>query len=137
METEVLGAPIADSKKDEYTSEHRKFALRGLDGTFDKANQAFARWNISSKRLKTSFLSSISDETEVKDEGAEEPDGRRPGCRSRDKDKVSTSNAKSLKLEVLETNLPPLQIKDWYRKWENYQLASGWRQGDNHRTQLA
>ena len=38
---------------------------------------------------------------------------------------------------MLETNLPPLQIKDWYRKWENYQLASGWGQGDNHRTQLA
>ena len=49
METEVLGAPIADSKKDEDTSKHRQFALRGLDGTFDEANQAFARWNISGK----------------------------------------------------------------------------------------
>ena len=38
---------------------------------------------------------------------------------------------------MLETNLPPLQIKDWYRKWENYQLASGLGQGDNHKTQLA
>ena len=47
------------------------------------------------------------------------------------------NDAKSLKPEMLETNLPPLQIKDWYRKWENYQLASGWGQGDNHRTQLA
>ena len=33
--------------------------------------------------------------------------------------------------------MPPLQIKDWYRKWENYQVASGWGHGDNHRTQLA
>ena len=37
---------------------------------------------------------------------------------------------------MLETNLPPLQIMDWYCKWENYQLASGWGQGENHRTQL-
>ena len=48
-----------------------------------------------------------------------------------------TNDAKSLKPEMLETNLPPLQMKDWYHKWENYQLASGWGQGDNHRTQLA
>ena len=81
-----------------------------------------------------------SDETQVKDENVEEPDGERDRrlkhC-SKDKDKISTNDAKSLKPEVLETNLPPLQIKDWYRKWENYQLASGWGQGDNHRTQLA
>ena len=34
-------------------------------------------------------------------------------------------------------NLPPLQIKDWYRKWDNYQVASGWGQGENHKTQVA
>ena len=77
------------------------------------------------KRLKKLFSDSISDETEVKDEGAKEPYERRPRCQSRDKDKVSTNDAKSLKPEVLETNLPPLQIKDWYRKWDNYELASG------------
>ena len=115
METEVLGAPMADSQKDEDTSKHRQFSLRGLDGTFDEANQAFARWNISSKRLKTSFLSSISDETEVKDEGTKEPGGSRPWCQSRDKDNVSTSDAKSLKPEVFEKSLLPLQTKDWYR----------------------
>ena len=25
-------------------------------------------------------------------------------------------------------------INDWYRKWDNYQLASGWGQGENHKT---
>ena len=52
-------------------------------------------------------------------------------------DKVSTNDAKSFKPDRLETSMPPLQIKDWYRKWENYQVASGWGHGDNHRTQLA
>ena len=52
-------------------------------------------------------------------------------------DKVSTSDTKSLKPDCLETSMPPLQIKDWYRKWDNYQVASGWGHGDNHRTQLA
>ena len=43
METEVLGAPIADSKKDRERSKHRQFSLRALDRTFDKSKQAFAR----------------------------------------------------------------------------------------------
>ena len=55
----------------------------------------------------------------VKDEMAEEPreEGgvRRPRRRSRDTDKVSTSDTKSLKLDLLETSLLPLQIKDWYK----------------------
>ena len=133
METEVLGAPIADFKRDEDTSEHRQFALRNLDGTFDEAKQVFARCKISGKRFKEVFNKATSDKTAVKDENAEEPE-RRPRHRSRDKDKVLTNNAKSLRPETLETNLPPLQIKDWYRKWENYQLAPGWGQGDNYRT---
>ena len=76
------------------------------------------------KRLKEVFNKAIADETEIKEEGAEEPE-RRPRHLSRDKNKVSTNDAKSLKPEILEINLPPLQIKDWYRKWENYRHASG------------
>ena len=37
----------------------------------------------------------------------------------------------------METSLPPHQIKNWYRTWDNYMIASGWGHGDNHRTQLA
>ena len=51
-------------------------------------------------------------------------------------DKVSTNDAKSLKPEMLKTSMPPLQIKNWYRTWDNYMVASGWGHGDNHRTQL-
>ena len=69
------------------------------------------------KRLRKLFNDAISDETtEVKDENAEELEERRLRCQSIDKDKVSTNDTKSLKPEMLETNLLPLQMKDWYRK---------------------
>ena len=93
METEVLGAPIANSEEAEDTSKHRQFTLLNLDGTFDEAKQAFSRWKILGKRLKEVFKKATADETtEVKEEGAEEPE-RRPRHQSRDKDKVSTNNA--------------------------------------------
>ena len=77
LETEVLGTLLADSEKDEDISKHRFFSMQKLDKIFDKARQAFARWKISGKRLKEVFNKATSDETEVKDENAEEPD-RRP-----------------------------------------------------------
>ena len=49
----------------------------------------------------------------------------------------STKNAKALKPKMLNTSLPSMQMKDWYRKWDNYKEGSGWGQGDNHKTQLA
>ena len=110
-----------------------------MDKTFKEAKEAFARWKVAGKRLKEVFNKAISDKTPVKDETAEEPSkgDRRPRRRSRETDKVSINDAKSLKHDLLETSMPPLQIKDWYKKWDNYQLTSGWGQGDNHRTQLA
>ena len=52
-------------------------------------------------------------------------------------DKGSTTDAKGLKPDVLETSMPQLTIKNWFKCWDNYRHASGWGQGDNHRTQLA
>merc|ERR1712089_31313 len=52
-------------------------------------------------------------------------------------DKNSTSDAKGLKPEVLDTSMPQLSIKNWYKSFDNYRHASGWGQGDNHKTQLA
>ena len=70
-------------------------------------------------RLRAVFIKATSDEKQVKDGNAKEPDEERDQrmrhC-SKDKDSISTNDTKSLKLEVLETNLPALQIKDWYRK---------------------
>ena len=83
MEGEFLGAPVADTKRDKDTSKHRQFVIRNLDGTFDEAKQAFARWNISGKRLKKLFRDNTTDETtEVKDERTKEPEERRPRHRS-------------------------------------------------------
>ena len=50
---------------------------------------------------------------------------------------VSTNDAKALCPKMLETSLPSMQMKDWYRKWENYKEASRWGQGENYKTQLA
>ena len=44
---------------------------------------------------------------------------------------VSTTDAKALCPEMLETSLPSMQMKDWYRKWTNYMEASGWGEGEN------
>ena len=55
-----------------------------------------------------------------------------------DKNKnVSANDAKALKPEMPETSLPPLQMKDWHQKWDNYMCASSWGQGENHKSQLA
>ena len=70
----------------------------------------------------------MSDETTIKDENAEDTREERSVRRQQDKDKVSTNDAKSLKPEMLETTMPPLQIKNWYHTWDNYMVASGWRQ---------
>ena len=62
----------------------------------------------------------------------EDKEKRRPR-----EDKGSTADAKGLKPDVLETSMPQLTIKNWFKCWENYRHASSWGQGDNHRTQLA
>ena len=55
----------------------------------------------------------------MKDENAEETREERGVRRLRDEDKVSTNEAKSLKPDMLETTMPQLQIKNWYRTWDN------------------
>ena len=49
----------------------------------------------------------------------------------------STSDAKALRPDILDTSLPSMQMKDWYKKWTNYMQASGWGQEGNERTKLA
>ena len=116
LQSLVLGAPLATTEAEEDTSEARLFALQRLDTEFEDAKAVFARWKVSVKQLREVFKKATSDETTVKDETAEEPreeEGvRRPRRRSRDTDKVSTSDTKSLKPDCLETLMPSLQIKD-------------------------
>ena len=108
-----------------------------MDTVFEEAKAVFSRWQCSSKRLKEDFKRITSDETTIKDENAKETREERGVRRQKDSDKVSTNDAKSLKPEMLETTMPPLQIKNWYHTWDKYIVASGWGHGDNHRTQLA
>ena len=123
LESQVLGAPLAETELEEDTSEHRLFALRKLDKTFEEAKEVFARWKVSDKRQKEVFRKATSDETPVKDENAEEPNwdsDRSQRQQSKEKDKISTNDVKSIKHELLETSMPPLQIKDWYKKLGDY-----------------
>ena len=123
---------MAESDKDKDTSEARLYNLRKLDQAFKEVKAAFARWKTSGKRVKEEFKIT-SDKTAVKEEDTEEPRDRAIR-RTKDTDKVSTNDAKPLKPETLETSLPPLQIKNWYRTWDNYMIASGWGHGENYHT---
>ena len=51
LQSQVLGAPLAERESEEDTSEARVLALRKLDQTFKEAKAVFARWNVSGKRL--------------------------------------------------------------------------------------
>ena len=73
LQSQVLGAPLAESETEEDTSEARLFTLHKLDTTFEEAKVVFARWQISGKRLKEEFKKITSDEMTIKDENAEEP----------------------------------------------------------------
>ena len=52
LQSQVLGAPLAESESEEDTSEVRLFALLKLDATFEEARAVFTRWKVSGKRLK-------------------------------------------------------------------------------------
>ena len=69
--------------------------------------------------------------SDKKDEEKKPETGARTRGHSPDRPKnVSTTDAKALCPEMLETTLPSMQMKDWYRKWTNYMEASGWGQGE-------
>ena len=137
LQSQVLGAPIVETDKDEDTSKARLFKTRNMDAVFEEVKAVFARWQCSGKKLREDFNRIMSDETTIKDENAKETREERGVRRHKEPDKVSTNDAKSLKPDMLETTMPPLQIKNWYRMWDNYMVASGWGHGDNHRMQLA
>ena len=89
LESQVLGAPLAETESEEDTSEHRLYALRKLDKTFKEVKEAFNRWKVAGMRLKEVIKKATSDQTPVKDENAEEPSGegdRRPRRQSRETD---------------------------------------------------
>ena len=90
-----------------------------MDAVFKEVKAVFTRWHTYGKRLKEDFKRIMSDETAIKDENAKETREERGVRRTKDTDKVSTNDTKSVKPETLETSLPPLQIKNWYRTWDS------------------
>ena len=137
LQSQVLGAPIVETDQDEDTSKARLFKTRDMDACFEEAKEVFTRWQCSGKKLKEEFKRIMSVEATVKDENTKETSEDRGVRRPNDVDKVLTNDTKSLKPDMLETTMPPLQIKNWYRTWDNYMVASGWGHGENHRTQMA
>ena len=95
-----------------------------MESTFEDSKEAFARWQGWGSKLKEKFNELTSVE-KVKDEDTEDSREDRGSRRPRREDKGSTTDAKSLKLDLLETTMPQLQIKNWYRTWDNYMCASG------------
>ena len=49
LQSQVLGAPLAETETEEDTSEARLFALRKLDQSFEQAKEVLARWKVSGK----------------------------------------------------------------------------------------
>ena len=78
----------------------------------------------------------MTDVKKTKDEDTEDSEDR-DKRRPRYEDKGSTTDAKGLKPDVLDTSMPQLTIKNWFTCWDNYKHASGWGQGENHKTQMA
>ena len=70
LQSQVLGAPIAETDQDEDTSEVRLFKTRDMDTVFEEAKAVFARWQTSGKRLKEDFKRIMLDETAIKDKNA-------------------------------------------------------------------
>ena len=123
LEEEVVNAPIATAQDEEDTCETRQFKLQAQDKVYDKAQQVFVRWKITFQRSRQVFKDLLAS-FETKEEEKPEPTGARTRGHSPDRTKnVSTTDANALRLEMIETSLPSMQMKDWYRKWTNYMEA--------------
>ena len=49
IESEVLGAPIAQSNKDKEMIMNRHYQIRDVEKQFQVAREAYTRWNVSGK----------------------------------------------------------------------------------------
>ena len=134
LNEQVLRAPIKVKDTDDDTSESRLYQAREIETKLEESREAFDRWITSVMKLQANFKEQTEGKR-LKPEDSEDSEDKNKG-RPRD-DKGSTSDAKGLKPDVLETSMPQLTIKNWFKCWDNYRHASGWGQGDNHRTQLA
>ena len=134
LNEQVLRAPLKVTDADDDTSKSRLYKARGSESKFEDNREAFDRWVSWCLKIQANFKE-LTDVKKPKDEDtgdSEDRDKRRPR-----EDKGSTTDAKGLKPDVLDTSMPQLTIKNWFKCWDNYMHASGWGQGENHRTQMA
>ena len=109
LNEQVLRAPIAESEADDDTSEARLYKAREIESNFEDNKEASNRWVSWGWKLKEKF-NNITSVKKVKDEYAEESEDRGTR-RPRHEDKGSTTDAKSLKPDILEMSMPQLSIK--------------------------
>ena len=110
LNEQVLRAPIAESDADDNTSEARLYKAREIESNFEDSKEAFDRWVSWGLKLKENF-NNLTSVKKVKDEEAKKSEDRERR-RPRHEDKGSTTDAKSLKPDILETSMPQLSIKN-------------------------
>ena len=135
LNEQVLRAPLKVTDADDDTSESRLYKAREIESKFEDNREAFDRWVSWCLKIQANF-NELTDVKKPKDEDTEDSEDR-DKRRPRYEDKGSTTDAKGLKPDVLDTSMPQLTIKNWFKCWDNYKHASGWGQGENHRTQMA
>ena len=110
---EVVNAPAAVAQDDEDTCKTRQFNLRAQDRVYDEAKQVFVRWKITFQRSKELFKDLLA-AFKTKDKEKPETKGPRTRGHSPDKNKnVSTTDAKALRPEMLDTSIHSMQMNDW------------------------
>merc|ERR1712089_69023 len=134
LNDQVLRAPIKVKETDSDTSESRLYQARAINEKIEESKEAFDRW-ANSILMAQQNLKVLTEKKKPKREDSDDEEENNRGRTSYDKG--STSDAKGLKPDVLDTSMPQLTIKNWFKSFDNYRHASGWGQGDNHRTQLA
>ena len=135
LNDQVLRAPIKVKDTDEDTSESRMYQARSIDEKIEESKEAFDRWASSIAMTENNYKFLTEKKKPKRDDSEEREEtgrGRKPSY-----DKNSTSDAKGLKPDILDTSMPQLAIKNWFKTFDNYRHASGWGHGENHKTQLA
>ena len=120
LNDQVLRAPIKIKDTDTDTSETRLYQARAIDELVEESKLAFDRWASSILMVQQNFKDITEKKKPKRDDSEEREESKRTS-----NDKGSTSDAKGLKPDVLDTSMPQLTIKNWFKSFDNYRHASG------------
>ena len=139
MEDQILNTPIAPTVEGLVTSEDRQAEVILRQGELDTAREMYNDWQTRYTRADVAYKAhSNVDGTPKTEPGAaarEPPERPERRARSREKQKKG-SEAKTLKPDLLTTQLSASAIKTWFKQFENYMRASDWAD-DEHEIKLA